>query len=359
VKIAVFLSYGVGVEDWERTGLKSRREKIYEGYLRKVLEIFLITYDKEKREFLGGEKVKVLFNFKKLHPLWYSILSPYLHRTYLKEANAFTTTQMNGVWTALIAKFFLRKPLVVRYGFSLSQFKRNRGLLKYWLAKLLEIVAYKLSDKIIVTTPYYKETVSRYVPSSKVVIVPNGVDTNLFKPLNLKKEPQSLIFVGRLNKQKNLKTLIQALAGTDYKLYVVGTGELKQELEELAERLKVQTKFLGTIPNDQLPLVLNRCEIFVFPSLYEGHPKALIEAMACGLPVIASNVEGNREIIENGENGLLCEPTTSGIKNCLKRLEEEEGLKILLGSNARKKVESNFSLNKQLEGELKVIFSVV
>jgi glycosyltransferase involved in cell wall biosynthesis len=81
-------------------------------------------------------------------------------------------------------------------------------------------------------------------------------------------------------------------------------------------------------------------------------PKTLLEAMACGLAVIGTNIDGTREVIKHGENGILCETDPKSIREAIVRVMEDEGLKQTLGINARKTIEQRFSLEKLTDKEL-------
>ena len=114
----------------------------------------------------------------------------------------------------------------------------------------------------------------------------------------VKKEKGRICFVGRLASQKNLFALLEAVKDlANIRLVLIGSGSQEKELKEKAETENINVEFLGNIPNYQLPAELNRAELFILPSLYEGHPKTILEAMACQLPVIGTNVEGTREVI--------------------------------------------------------------
>jgi glycosyltransferase involved in cell wall biosynthesis len=114
--------------------------------------------------------------------------------------------------------------------------------------------------------------------------------------------------------------------------------------------------FRGRIANDDLPRLLNEAEVFVLPSLYEGNPKALLEAMACGLPVLATNVEGNREVVQHGVTGYLCKDTSAeSLREGIEKLLADERLRNTLGRNAREFIEREYALDVLLERELALL----
>ncbi len=232
---------------------------------------------------------------------------------------------------------------------------RDRAL-TYAIGTILEFIGYWLADYIIVTTELDRRyIIERYkVNPNKIVIIPNWVDAEMFKPMDMPKERGRIIFVGRLEYQKNVLALIDAVKNLpNAKLYIVGDGSLRKAIEEKIKRENIRNVVLmGVIPNEKLPIELNKSEIYVLPSLWEGHPKALLEAMACGLPVIGTDVEGIRELIVNGVNGLLCKPTAKDIRRCIQRLLSDFELRKRLGENARRFIIENFSFEKVMRREL-------
>lgn len=358
-KLAVISTYGAGIRSWIKAGYFNRTKKFYNRYVSRFSQVFFVTYDR-RRERTIGKRVKVLINSKKHSNFLYSLSLPIIHRRYLSKADIVMTTQMMGAWSGVIAKLLFRRPLVIHCGYEWSEFEKRAGSrAKYFLAKIFEIFAYNFADKIIVTSPRHKENASKWVKRDKIVVIPNGVETSNFKPIKVGKEPRSLIFVGRLSREKNLASLIKAISGMNVKLFLAGAGELKGELRELAKKCDSNVNFLGAIPNTELPKVLNKYEIFILPSLYEGHPKALLEAMACQLPVIGSKVEGIKEVIEHGKDGLLCEPSPNGIKRAIIQLMKNKHLREKLGRNAKRKILDKFTVEKQIDAQIDLLVSMV
>jgi len=225
------------------------------------------------------------------------------------------------------------------------------------MATLFEKLAYKFADKIIVTRDEDKQyIVQKYkICSKKITVIPNWVDIELFKPMEeIAKEANRIIFVGRLEKQKNVLSLVRAVKTIpNAKLYIFGSGSLENEVRKEIEGFS-NIRLMGVIPHEKLPYELNKSEIFILPSLYEGHPKALLEAMACGLPVIGSKVEGIREIIEDGINGLLCDPTPEDIRKKIISLLSDKSLRKRLGKTARSFIMENYSFEKAYAKELEI-----
>ena len=203
----------------------------------------------------------------------------------------------------------------------------------------LERRVFNQADRVEVTTEAMAATVQEQYGVAKDVIrvIPNYVETERFKPQSHALGERFRIgFVGRLDTQKNVGELLRAVTGLDAELILVGDGPQRAALEATAAAGKISAKFLGRVDNAELPSLLNSWDLFILPSLYEGHPKSLLEAMACGLAVIGTNVPGIAEIIVDGENGLLCETDAESIRAAIQRAMSDERLRVQMGQQARK-----------------------
>lgn len=167
---------------------------------------------------------------------------------------------------------------------------------------------YEIADKIIAVSPSTKNIiVNKYkIPEDKITIIPNGIDTNKFHPIDIKKIPKSLLFVGRLDKRKGVDFLVKSMPEIikkipDVKLYIGGKGELEDWIKKYIEEnnLEKNIKLLGFIPEEDLNKWYNKVELVVVPSIFEGFGLTVIESMAAGTPVIGTNVDGIRDIIKN------------------------------------------------------------
>lgn len=190
----------------------------------------------------------------------------------------------------------------------------------------------------------------------QVAVIPNGVDSEHFSP---RREPAvdtagtNLLFVGRFHRQKNLAFLLNQIARLNsngparWRLALVGDGDERAALEELARRLGIVDQLVWhgwQEDKTRLRDLYREADILVNPSLYEGMPNVVLEAMACGLPVLASDVPGNDSLVQSGKTGLLF-PAGDGNAFCaaLGRLREEPGFARELGRNARRKVREEHS----------------
>jgi glycosyltransferase involved in cell wall biosynthesis len=268
---------------------------------------------------------------------------------------------MLGSWTALIAKVLFLTPVIVRTGYVLTIFydELKKPLWMRWIATALEAVVYGLADGVITSSPRGHDYVEdRYLVRGDHRMIPNYIETDVFKPLPVDSVDGSICYVGRLAEQKNLSSLIRAVGETPYSLTVVGSGELRADLEQLADQVDAKVTFRGRVPNHELPEILNAHEVFVLPSHFEGMPKTLLEAMACGRPVVGTAVKGTAEVVIHEENGLLCETDPDSIRDALNRLLTDEDLRDRLGTAARATILSEYSLERIVERETDLYASI-
>src|SRR3989338_2440901 len=331
--------------------------KAYSKYFDKVI---VFSYVKEKYHLhKNNELIENQFN---LHRYIYAPFLPIINFKELKQCDVLRGLQITGGIPCAVAKFLYRKPFVVNYGYDYEQVAKLEG--KSVLTFLYEIITFivvKFADAVIITSPSLKNKVGKYSPK-KIELIPNSVDTKLFSPKNKKrKKIKRIIFVGRLEKQKNLLSLIEAVSALDYKLKLIfiGDGSQKSKLLKFASRKKVDLEIIKPVPHDKLPSFLNSADIFVLPSFIEGHPKVLLEAMSIGLPCIGSNVEGIREIISHNENGIITQTDSKSIGNGLVELLGNKSLQKRLGQNARKFVVNNFDSRLLLEKETNLLLKLV
>jgi glycosyltransferase involved in cell wall biosynthesis len=183
-------------------------------------------------------------------------------------------------------------------------------LLRVWKPLVLGPILRRASAVAVFTSEQSSAIVSKYrIDDSRIRIVPNGVDEAFFwdRERDMSRIPR-LLFVGRLSVQKNLNFLLQALDGISerFETTLVGSGELEHELKEMALDLRLKNvRFYGRADGTELLNLYRDADVFVLPSEREGMPLVLLEAMAAGLPIVATNVPGNRAVVVPGENGLL------------------------------------------------------
>ena len=217
----------------------------------------------------------------------------------------------------ILAKRLLKKPYTV-YG-------RGSEVYLPWLFKTpISKLILRRADVVIALTEDMKTEMQK-ISSRDVAVIPNGIDLESYEDLptkaairdrlGLNSADSIILFVGTLRPVKGLKYLIQAMnivrqKDTNVRLILVGDGVGRQSLERFVKELDLgdRVTFVGKVPNEKVPEYMSASDVFVLPSLSEGFPVTILEAMASGLPIVATRVRGLPEIVKDGESGFLVEP---------------------------------------------------
>jgi glycosyltransferase involved in cell wall biosynthesis len=369
--VVVFFTFDVSLKLWSDNGVLLRELLIY-GRLAKVgYKVTFVTYGDEYDSMILSDTdnfsvIPVYKHMKRSHNtlvrLLRSFLIPFRFKTVFQNADVYKTNQMYGAWIPVLAKILYRKKLIIRCGFEYlhdAMFNSKNIVAKivnFVPRYLMEFIAYRASNLIVVTSALSKNYIKKmfWVFDGRIQIQPNYVDTDVFKPKKRRLRAISsaaIAFVGRLHPVKNIFALLDALEGTHHRLSIVGGGPQEISLKEYAAKKKIDARFLGIYSYKNLSWVLPEHDVFVLPSMYENNPKALLEAMACGLPVVASDIPGIREIVNHEQNGLLCDPSAHAIRGAIDRLIHNPVLREKLGRNARTTVERDFSIGKVMVQE--------
>lgn len=367
IRLVVVLDAGMSLRLWDRYGILGRETALYRRLRPRLAEIVLVTYgdrsDLDYADSLDG--VGVICNRRgwKNRPYWWGVR--WRARDWRGGATLIKTNQISGADAAIALAGTARAPLILRYGYPFATFmERSFGedSRQVRSARDLEGRACAAASRVVVTSPAMQQAaIADYgLAPGKVDVVPNYVDTDLFRPTgDFRPMARRLCFVGRLDHQKNLFSLFEAIEGLDVELTVAGDGSLKEELSAFAEDKGLRVRWLGRIPHEELPAVMNDSDIFILPSHYEGHPKALLEAMSCGLPVIGTDVAGTSEVLRHLETGCLCGVSPAQLRAAIAPLLEDDSLRRHLGEKARRYVVDNFSLDRIVEKEAALLESVI
>lgn len=233
-----------------------------------------------------------------------------------------------------LANLFLKKRIVMKIvGDFAWEYSRRNGLIcdgidefqnrsyspKVWLLKQIQAFYSCRADTVIVPSRYLKGIVSQWGCSpNRIRVIYNAIDlgrldskiekNQVREQLHLK--GKIIVTIARLAPWKGIDILIQSFAqikDTDVRLLVVGSGPELEKLMKMCAALEIEDRvtFTEEVPNEDVQKILKASDLFVLNSSYEGLPHVLLEAMACGVPIIATNSGGNREVIVDGNNGRL------------------------------------------------------
>jgi glycosyltransferase involved in cell wall biosynthesis len=235
------------------------------------------------------------------------------------------------LWLIAKAK---RKPLVA----TIHDVYRETWLQKYGFKGCLMAAFEKVTLKfpyariITVSSSSKKKLIESGVSGHRIEIIPNGVDVGKYDEVKVEKSDRPrVIYVGRLIGYKHVDDLLVAFSRLDLdaELYIVGEGPERKKLEDLAEKLKVNhnVTFTGFVDERKKIELLKSSHVLVLPSSTEGFGIAVIEAMAARTSVLATDIPALRELVEDGENGLLFKPRDiNELKTKLELLLKDKGL---------------------------------
>jgi glycosyltransferase involved in cell wall biosynthesis len=228
-------------------------------------------------------------------------------------------TYPEGFAASFVAKK-LNIPMVVRpRGSDINFFKQ------YLPFRLLIKFVLKRANTIIPVCNDLGENITNLgIPKEMVQCIPFGVDTQRFKAMDRRicretigigSETTALLFIGNLLEVKGIDYLLESLKFLEQKkirnleLNIIGSGPLREKYLSKARHFEMcRINLRGEVPNSEIPIWMNASDLFCLPSISEGYPNVLMEAMACGLPVVATRVGGIHEIIDSAEHGILVSP---------------------------------------------------
>lgn len=354
MNLGVFLAIGESFRDFRNKGQDQLIINLnLKNYSQNFDNVYVFSYENEELHLFNN--VRVLPNRYKLHRYFYSIMLPLFFLKEIKLCSVFRGLQITGAIPAILTKLLFKKRVIINYGYNYVKVARTEGKFFQWfLYCLSEKILINFSDVVITTSKHIYKNL-RYF--NKKVLISNGVNTDMFKPLRSKKI-YTAIFVGRLEKQKNIFTLINALSFLSKKyrkLLLIGNGSLKSDIEKYAREKKVDCKLLEKINHDELPNYYNQAKIFILPSLVEGNPKALLEAMSCGLPCIGNDIKGINEIIKNKINGLIFSNSSKELAKLILFLLKNNTFAKRISVLARKTVLKNYNYQILKEKEIRLL----
>lgn len=228
------------------------------------------------------------------------------------------------LFPALVAKLLKKKTIQIITGASLESAKELYkgdfwgfgGFIFLHIFSVLERLTFSLSNRIVVYSPRLIPQLGLDRYRNKVVAnIIWPTDANLFRPVKDLAERENLVgYFGRLSPEKGVMNLVRAIPlilaeREDVKFFLGGNGPLLYEIETELENSQCQGKvtLAGWVPHEKMPYYLNQIKLLILPSYTEGLPNILLEAMACGAPVVAMPIGSIPDLISNGETGFLLE----------------------------------------------------
>jgi glycosyltransferase involved in cell wall biosynthesis len=224
----------------------------------------------------------------------------------------------------------------------------DRFVFLYGLLKPLIKLIWKKSSAVIANSTGLRELAQKTNSKQKIGVIYNGIDTNNFKPSPEVKPVNKFILTtgaSRITTRKGIDYLIQAIKQLSLQypqllLRAMGEGDAKESLKKLARDLKIEknVEFIGRIPREKTAPFYQEASLFILPSLNEGMSNAMLEALSSGLPLLATDTGGTKEILEDGENGFIIKmKNASDIAEKIKKLMDDSELREKMAEISRKK----------------------
>ena len=355
MKVGILPAPGSGLATMAKTGQLGRLSAHLSWYESAFDEGRYFSYLPER------EEEKWFFRVPGFHNLHFvcrpsgvrgALLRPLMESPLWRDLSVCRAMNLLGAIPALTAKWAFGVPFVVSHGADYEAIARVHGrpalhLRKWgWLRRLV----FRSASAVLVSNERLAAQFCEQFPKARIVHHPNWTDTDLFCPAG-KPEPGRVLYVGRLVEEKNLLRLEEAVSRIfGAHLRCVGEGPLLLALSGPTRRAECP----GPTPWERLPEEYRAARCFVLPSLTEGHPKALLEAMACGVPVAVSDrVEG---VVLHEETGLLFRAEDVGdMRGQIRRLIEDDALAARLGAAARREALARWDARALMPREIEIV----
>lgn len=315
-----------------------------------------ISEDFERLKEYGIE----VFEIPRKHRIDIDLINKLLHIIKSRRIDVIMTTLYYAdIMGALTGKLGGVKAVFFWETISSPEWLVPRRLISYRAAA-------KLCDKIVSVSKRTADFLieDRKIHPDKIEIIPYGVDLKKYsngndnkirKKLNIKAKEKIIGMVGRLVTQKGHVYLIDAAEETvkkhpDVKFLIIGEGELRADLEKRVKNSNLENNFIFLGSRDDVPDLLKAIDIFTLPSLFEGLPNVILEAMASAKPIVATSVDGTKEAVKNGETGILVPPKDpQKLSEALCELLDNPQRALDYGKKSRRRVEKYFSLEQQVK----------
>ena len=338
------------------------------------LEVHAMTYAGIELEGIVTHSIKAKENYKYNFIFKFVHLINILKTIYLYNFDILYTRNVSLGLLGLLAKKMTKSKLVVELNGLVVEDRKvteKQFSMKYLILIYLEFFIAKKADAIITVAPGIRNILIKHgTNKDKITVIANGANTDLFKPVdtaltiselqtryNVGKDDNVVIFVGNLMRWHGVECLIECAPTVlktfpNTKFLIVGDGHIKKELMDMTETMGVANKFIftGKIPYEYIPAYINISDVCVAPFISARNailglsPVKIYEYLACGKPVVASNIRGVGELLENSNSGIPVTPEDPAeLANSIIKLFNDEVLREQMGVNGRKLVVSEYS----------------
>ncbi len=363
MKVAVFFTWDYSLNTWHESGTIGRELKFFKSLEeKKNISFTFFTYgDSSEFKLAKEHNINEVFPVyksttyykNKVIRLLSSFFIPLKLKNKINNIDMLYQNQLLGCWVPILIKKIYKKPLVIRTGYDMHDFAKQdkKSSLIIFLYKILTIFAVKNCDYFTVTSNAdlnrFKNSYPKY--THKFLLRPNWVEVDELSDFK-NRYSNKLLAVGRLVTQKNFKYLISEFANSKNNLQIdiVGNGPEKNNLTTQAKKHNVKINFLGNLSNSKLLKLYQQYKFFISTSLFEGNPKALLEAMGSGCVVIASNIKNHSDIISDNRNGYLFDIGNNNLNNKFKMLKQTDTNFSKISKDAYLFIKNEYTLDKSI-----------
>lgn len=373
--VTIYMEPGSSLYQIDKSGLLSREYKYFQAYCDLGLRINLVSFaGRSELDYkLPSPDMRLLCNSLGLPDRSYQRRLHQVHALPILRSDVLQTRTSLGMRYALRARWAWGTPVLCRLDALWSASAKTKpGILPSQMQEIYDYERYvfREANHISVATELLARDVKSRAPSaaSKITCIPNFVDCEQFQPIDSEKR-YDLMYVGTLRHVKNLDALLEAVERTGVTIAMIGgiavdaqgnpiEPEVEARLKARFGDLDGRIHWLGTISNDDLPAYLNQAKTLILCSHSEGFGRAIIEALACGIPVIGSNLGGPKSILAHEETGFLCEPDADSIAAAIKTVLSQPRLLERMGRKARQYALDNFSQSVIARREVELLRDV-
>ena len=350
--LAVFLTNGSGLNTWKKTGSLSRETALYKKFAQDGWNVSFFTYDRTKDlpslDFNANVIPQHPFNFPKRFDPLYRLFLPMLRSVQGKNSSIIITNQAHSGSVAVKAARRWKVPVIARCGMIQGESSQTLGKTGSRARKKAknEKWTFTNADRCVVPTKELATwlTDNYGIDPEKITIIPNYVDTDIFTPKPDTEKKYDVLCIGRLVSKKRHQLLLESLAGSNLKICIIGAGKQKSQLTDFARDNNMNLEIFEKIEHSQLPQYFHKSRMYVNVAAWEGHPKAMIEAMACGIPCIGAKSPGIANLLKHNQTGLLVDPEPDSIRNAVQYLLSDNDLVRKIATEARNYCVEQFSL---------------
>jgi glycosyltransferase involved in cell wall biosynthesis len=309
------LTLGVGIKDWQELGLLGREIELYKRYVLKEWRVVIVSSsskDKSSKDEIRKMFPEFHFIFVGRNPFIQYFKLRFSPQLSVKnnEKRVIRSNQLLGSHLIMMIRQKNGDATikVLRMGFNpITNYTKMRRFAPALILKIYLKSISKRCDTLETTNKNSLEEVSQFV-ECKVEEIPNFVDSKVWtynKTVSQKREKSDFVYFGRLENEKNLFNLIQAIAKIDSQGLFIGSGKLETTLKNYAEKSNAKINFVPHLKGIELVNRVKSARFAVLVSNFEGNPKTILESISIGIPVIVTPIPSIRSIIRDGENGII------------------------------------------------------